>query len=62
MLDLESARLTCNCPTWIYNLCGDRSCPHTYKAEKEIDRENMADELEKLEKEIEDDILSGEEF
>ena len=37
MLDLKSARLTCNCPAWIYNLRGDRSCPHTYRAEKEVD-------------------------
>jgi len=37
MMDLESGRLTCNCPTWVYKLRGDRSCPHTYRAEKEID-------------------------
>lgn len=32
------------------------------EAEKEINRENMAEELEKLEKEVEEDILSGEEL
>jgi hypothetical protein len=32
------------------------------EAEKEINRENMAEELEKLEKEVEEDILRGEEL
>ena len=37
MVDLESARLTCNCPAWIYNVRGDRSCPHTHRAQREVD-------------------------
>jgi hypothetical protein len=36
-LNLQSGRLTCNCPMWIYNIRGDRTCSHTDRAYEEFD-------------------------
>jgi len=36
-LNLQSGRLTCDCPIWIYNIWGNRSCLHTDKVYKEFD-------------------------
>jgi len=36
-LNLQSGRLTCDCPIWIYNVQRNRSCPHTDKVYKEFD-------------------------
>ena len=36
-LDLQLGRLSCDCPTWIYNKRGNRSCAHTDRAYEEYD-------------------------
>lgn len=36
-VNLETGKLSCDCPCWIYNQRKDRTCPHTDKAHREHD-------------------------
>ena len=31
--NVDTGKLSCNCPAWIFNKKGDRTCYHTLKAE-----------------------------
>ena len=40
--------LSCNCPVWIFNQRGDRTCSHTDEVQSEIGTREMPIEMEHL--------------
>lgn len=36
-VNMATGRLSCDCPCWIFNARGDRTCPHTDRAYEEYD-------------------------